>query len=381
MEENLSLEFILATIEQKVKEMVKEFIETLAVEERELYLEEHPETKANGFYTRRLATKYGEIENLKVPSVRDGTFKPRIVPGRKKAFFDLGEVTILMFASGASVRDVAKFLEMVYGIYYSPSSLSRLTEIATEKIEAWRKRKLSESYFAIYLDATYISVRRGEVDKEPVYVVLGLKPDGTREILGFWLSGAEGESSIVWEEILRELKERGIRSVELFIADGLIGLQKAIKMEFPGSKFQLCVLHTVRNSIKKVRKTDREAVAEDLKKIYKAKTREEARKALQAFKSKWKKYPEVVRKWEENFNVLTTFMEYPEEIRPYVYTTNMLERLIKEVKRRVKVIEVFSTPESAYKIIYLVLAEMNERYEKTRLIGFVQLKAGGRSCV
>ena len=145
MEENLSLEFILATIEQKVKEMVKEFIETLAVEERELYLEEHPETKANGFYTRRLAAKYGEIENLRVPRVREGDFKPHIIPRRRKAFFDFGEVTILMFASGASVRDVAKFLEMVYG---------RLTEIATEKIEVWKKRKLSESYLAVHLNTT-----------------------------------------------------------------------------------------------------------------------------------------------------------------------------------------------------------------------------------
>ncbi len=356
MEDNLSLEFILATIEQKVKEMVKEFIETLAVEERELFLEEHPETKANGFYTRRLATKYGEIENLKVPRVREGSFKPRIIPERRKAFFDLGEITILMFASGASVRDVAKFLEMVYGIYYSPSSLSRLTEIAVKKIDSWRKRKLSGDYFAIYLDATYICVRRGEVDKEPVYVALGLKFDGTREILGFWLSGAEGESSLIWKEILRELKERGVKSVELFVADGLTGLREAIEMEFPGSKFQLCVLHTVRGSMKRVRRTDREAVAEDLKKIYRAKTKEKARKALQAFRHKWRKYPEVAKKWEENFNALTTFMDYPEQIRPYIYTTNMLERLMKEVKRRVKVIEVFSTPESAYKIIYLVLA-------------------------
>ncbi|BAT71784.1 transposase IS654 family [Thermosulfidibacter takaii ABI70S6] len=373
MEENLSLEFILATIEQKVNEIVKEFVEALAVGERELYLEEHPETKANGFYTRKLATKYGEIENLRVPRGREGNFRPQIIPRRRKAFFDLGEVTILLFASGASVRDVAKFLEMVYGIYYSPSSLSRLTEIAKEKIEAWRKRKLSENYFAIYLDATYISVRRGTVDKEPVYVALGLKPDGTREILGFWLSGAEGESTLIWKEILRESKEREIRSVELFIADGLAGLQDAIKLEFPGSKFQLCVLHTVRNSLRKVRRADREAVAEDLKKIYKAKTKEEARKALQAFKGKWRRYPEVARKWEGNFNILTTFMDYPEEIKPYIYTTNMLERLMKEVKRRVKVIEVFSTPESAYKIIYLVLAEMNERYERTRLIGFASL--------
>jgi transposase-like protein len=185
MKENLSLEFILATIEQKVKEMVKEFVEALALEERELYLEEHPETKANGFYTRKLATKYGEIENLRVPRVRSGNFKPHIIPERRKAFFDLGEVVVLMFASGASVRNVSRFLETVYGVYYSPSSLSRLTEVASERVEAWRKRELSENYFAIYLDATYLSVRRGEVEKEPVYVALGLKFDGTREVLGF----------------------------------------------------------------------------------------------------------------------------------------------------------------------------------------------------
>jgi putative transposase len=295
MKENLSLEFILATIEQKVKEMVKEFVEALALEERELYLEEHPETKANGFYTRKLATKYGEIENLRVPRVRSGNFKPRIIPERKKAFFDLGEVVVLMFASGSSVRDVSKFLEMVHGAYYSPSSLSRLTEVASEKVESWR-RKLCEGYFAIYLDATYPSVRRKDVEKEPVYIALGLRFDGTREVLGFWLSGAEGESSLIWKEILRELKERGVKSVELFAADGLPGLQEAIKAEFPGSKFQLCVLHTVRGSMKKVRKADREAVAEDLKKIYRAKNKEEARKALQLVKAKWKRYPELVKR-------------------------------------------------------------------------------------
>ena len=127
-----------------------------------------------------------------------------------------------MFASGTSIRDVTEFLEMVYGIYYSPSSLNRLTEIAVEKIETWRKRKLSEDYFAVYLDAMHLSVRRGEMDKEPVYVAL-----------------------------------------------------------------------------------------EPIEK---------------------RKYPEVVKSWKENFNILTTFMKYPEEIKPYIYTTNMLERLMKEVK-------------------------------------------------
>ena len=165
-----------------------------------------------------------------------------------------------------------------------------------------------------------------------------------------------------------------MKSVELFVADGLTRLREAVEMEFPRSRFQLCMLHTVRSCMKKVRKADREAVAEDMRKIYKAKTREKVRKVLKIFKAKWRKYPEVVKKWEESFNILSTFMECPEEIRSYLYTTNMLERLMKEIKRRVKVIEVFSTPESAYKVIYLVLIDINESYKKIRLIGFSQLQ-------
>jgi len=368
---------ILEIIEEEVKEVVKRVIESLALKERQIYLEEHPSDRGNGYYTRGLITKFGAIENLRVPRVREGDFRPKVLPERRRVSLDLGEVILSLFASGASFRDVSRFMETVYGAYYSPASISRLTEVTTQEIEAWRMRPLAEEYFAIYLDALFLPIRRGFVAKEPVYVALGLHKDGMREVLGFWLFGSEGESATNWQEILGELKERGVKRVELFIADGLKGLREAVIREFAGSKFQRCVLHAVRGSLNKARRRDREALAEVLKRIYRASNKEEAREALLELKEVWgRKYPGVVRKWEENFQDLVTFMDYPEEIRGYIYTTNQLERLMKEIRRRSKVIEVFSGPQSVYKVVYLVLADMNDRYRGRRLRGFGKLWKG-----
>ena len=362
---------IIEFIEKEVKRIVKEMIENLALEERRMYLEEHSETKGNGFYTRSLITRFGAVDDLRVPRVREGDFRPRVIPERKKASMDLGEVILSLFASGCSMRNISRFMETIYGAYYSPASISRLTDVTTQEIERWRNRSVKEEYFALYVDATFLHVRRGSVEKEPVYVVVGLNWDGTREVLGFWLFGSEGESSINWQEVFGELKSRGLKRVDLFVGDGLRGLEEAVFREFPGSKFQLCVLHAVKGSLKKVRKRDREAVAESLKTIYRASSKEEARQALINFKQKWSKiYPEVVKRWEENFNNLTTFMDYPEEIRKFIYTTNQLERLMKEIKRRTKVIEVFSGLEAVCKVVYLVLLHINEKYERKSLPGF-----------
>jgi putative transposase len=367
---------IYAIIKDEVNRMVKEIVEKLLLEEREEYLQKHPEDKGNGYYKRGLITRFGNIDDLKVPRVREGDFRPKIIPERRRASMDLGDVILSLFASGCSVRNISRFIETVYGAYYSPASISRLTDITTQEIEKWRNRQVKEQYFALYVDATFLNIRRGSVEKEPVYVVVGLDWDGTREVLGFWLFGSEGESASNWQDALVELKSRGLKRVELFIADGLKGLEEAVLREFPGSKFQLCVLHAVKGSLKKVRKRNREAVAESLKAIYRASSREEARKALLELKAQWAKtYPEVVEKWEENFNNLTTFMQYPKGIRQFIYTTNQLERLMKEIKRRTKVIEVFSGPESAYKVVYLVLSQMNERYGRKSLPGFKEAMA------
>ncbi|BAT71785.1 transposase IS654 family [Thermosulfidibacter takaii ABI70S6] len=365
---------LLNLIQQKVMEVVKELIEKLSLEEREIYLEEHPETRANGFYERKLNTTYGGIENLRVPRTRDRGFRPHIIPYRKRTLFDLEEVVTLLFASGVSMRQVSRFINTVYGVYYSPSSVSRLANVAKETIEAWRNRRLLEEYYAIYIDATFLNITRGYTSKEPVYVVLGVDSKGMREILGFWLFGAEGESSYNWQDILRDLKRRGVKRVKIFVSDDLPGLKEAIRLEFPSADHQLCISYAVRNSLNKVRRRDKSAVAEDLRKIFTAENIDEAKTELESFARKWRKrYPQMVSYWEQNFEYLVAFLNYPKSIRPHIYTTNLLERLMKEIKRRVKVIEVFCSEEAAEKILFLVLSELNERYKRYRLLGFTKL--------
>lgn len=367
----VTLSNLVTELELEVKRQIKELIERLMKEEREIYLEEHPETKGNGFYERKLFTKYGEIEDLSVPRVRDKGFRPKLLWGKRRASLDLGEVVLSLFASGASIRDVSRFLETVYGSYYSPSSISRLIKVTCEEVDKWRERELDKQYYVVYLDATFVSLRRGQVSKEPVYIALGIRPDGTRTILGFWIFGSEGESAANWEEVVKDIHSRGVREVTLFVADGLPGLHEAVKKYFPGSSFQLCVLHAVRNSLKKVRKKDTYAVSQDLKQIYTAPDKKSAEKAFDNFRTKWgKRYPSVTSSWSKNIDLLLTFLEFPVPIRRFIYTTNQLERLAKEIKRRTKVIEVFCEETALKRVVYLVLREIDERYQNRKLPGF-----------
>jgi putative transposase len=172
--------------------MVKELLEALMKEEREIYLESHP-TKANGYYPSDPLTLVGPVEELKVPRVREGNFHPRILPYRKRASLDLFEAILVLCAVGVSTRKISAFFEGIYGAFYSPQSISRLIEVTEEKVNAWRERSLSEEYYAVFLDGTFLSIRRGKTAKEPVYIALGIKPNGRREILGFWFFGAEEE--------------------------------------------------------------------------------------------------------------------------------------------------------------------------------------------
>ena len=218
------------------------------------------------------------------------------------------------------------------------------------EVQAWRNRPLDEEYYVIYLDSTFVSIRRGKTAKEPVYVALGVKPDGRREILGFWVFGSEGETSRNWEQVLRELRERGVRKVRLFVTDDLPGIEEAIRRVFPGAEWQLCVLHAVRGSLAQVSKKDREELAQDLKAIYRAESRSKAEQALRALRERWgERYPKLV--WERKAEALLRFLDHPKELRPYLYTTNQLERLMKEVKRRTRVVGVFCGETAVEKLL------------------------------
>jgi len=213
-------------------------------------------------------------------------------------------------------------------------------------------------------------MKRGIVSKEVIYVILGIRKDGRREILAYDIGG-EGESANMWKKLLREIKERGVEEVELMVGDGLVGLKEAIAEVYPKSKYQHCVLHAVKNTLTKVKVRDRSEIAKDLKEIYKARNKVEAINKLKMLRVKWcKKYPKIVKWWEEKADELLAFMEFPEEIRSMIYTTNSIERLFKEVKRRLKVMEVLQGEESAEKVLYVILRELNERLMSRKLKNF-----------
>jgi len=354
-----------------LKEMVKKAIEEMMIEERVEYLEKHTETKGNGYYLRDLMTGVVGIEDLRVPRTRDGNFRSVLIPYRKRYTADIEEVIKALFIVGVSRRKLAEVLEILYGARLSASTISRMAVVGVEEVERWKRRPLEERYAVIFLDATYFSLRRIRISREPIYVALGVRSDGRKEILGWWFGGSEGESADLWDEILRELKERGVKGVEVFVTDGLRGLKEAIFRHFPSSRYQRCIMHAVRYTLTRVRVSDRERVAIMLKRIYRAGSREEAQEALEGFKRVLRPiYPRVVKLWEENFEDLLRFLHFPSEIRRFIYTTNQLERPFKEVKRRLKVMEMLPDEGNAEKILYLIFYDLNERLSKRKLPGF-----------
>jgi len=226
------------------------------------------------------------------------------------------EVIKALFIAGVSQRKLAQVLELLYEIKLSASTISRMAKVGYEEVEKWKNRPLEERYAVIFLDATYFSLRRTKISKEPIYVALGVKEDGRREILGWWFGGSDGESAGIWDEILQELKERGVKQVYLFVTDGLKGLKEAILRHFPSTRYQRCLMHAIRYTLSRVRVCDRAKVSFLLKRIYRAESRERARQAFEEFKIRYQRiYPRVVKLWEENFDDLLCFFEFPSEIR------------------------------------------------------------------
>lgn len=353
---------------REVKSFIKEFFEELMLDERRQHLDTRPHDKGNGFYDRDLTTSLAHVEGLKVPRTRSGEFSPAILPERRRASFDLEELVFAMHVNGSSTRDISKFIERVYSASLGRDAISRLTDVAQGVIDKWKNRPLAAHYAVVFLDATYVKLRCGTVRSEPVYVAMGVLPNGDRQILGYAMFGSEGESAGAWHEYLLKLKERGVTTVDLFVTDNLRGLTEATAQAFPTSEHQLCVVHQVRNCLRDTRASDKAELAHDMKLIYRAENLLIAKEHFEQFKKKWRsKNNKAVMRWEANLNYLLTFFKFDAGVRRYIYTTNVLERLNKEIKRRIKVIEAFSTEHSLEKMLYLILREEDEKLQKRRM--------------
>jgi putative transposase len=355
-----------------VQDFVKEKLELIMREELTNFLTvEQPDigNSRNGYYERNLETRFGKIEDLRVPRDRQGEFQTQVFEPYQRRDGWLEEAVIHMYKNGMSTREVASFIEAVIGHHYSPTTVSNITKTVLEDIHQWQERPLQKRYSVIYLDGIYFSLRRDSVAKEVLYVAMGIDEEGYRQILGFHVGGKESASG--WEQLLRNIYNRGATQVLLGVFDGLTGLEEAFHRVYPKADVQRCVVHMVRSTYAKVRVKDKIAFVEDLKYIYTAPTYEEAMAQFYRFEAKWeKRYPREVDSWRTNLPFLLTFYKYPEQIRKSIYTTNAIERTMKEIRKRLYPMNSVPNVEAAEKIAYLVAQDYNEKWSKRIIRGF-----------
>lgn len=247
----------------------------------------------NGNYSRSFKTEYGEL-NLAIPRDRNGEFSQQTLPAYKRSNDSLETTIIQLFQKGITMSEISELIEKMYGHYYTPQTISNITQIVSEDVVAFKERSLESQYSIIFMDATHIPLKRQTVSKEAVYIVIGIRLDGTKEVLGF--SIAPTESSYVWKEILQDLKDRGLEEVLLVVTDGLSGINDSIHSIYPNAQFQQCCVHISRNIAHKVRVSDRQEVCNDFKLVYQSASKEEAMNQISFMIDKWKKqYPRVVK--------------------------------------------------------------------------------------
>lgn len=360
-------------LENAVTKLIQEKLELLLREEIKNYLStEHqgPRTSLNGNYTRTYQTRYGTIPTLQVPRDRKGYFQTRLFQPYQRREGWLEEAIIHMYKGGMSTREVAKFIESMFGTQYSPTTISNITQTVMEDIEQWQKRPLEKRYSAIYLDGLYVKLKRNTVSSEAVYLAMGIDEKGIRQILGFYVGGHE--SATGWREVLKDLKSRGATDVLLGVFDGLPGLEEAFREIYPKADVQHCVVHKVRSTFPKIRVTDKTEFLDDLKQVYTAVDGDVALAVFDGFKAKWRKqYPKEVQSWEEQLPTLLTFYKYPILTWQALYTTNPIERMNKELRKRLRPMNSLTSIEAAEKIIYLQALDYNEKWCGRAIRGFV----------
>lgn len=371
--ENLDLnsffeEYILGLLKKTMETLMQEELTNVLQYQKYSYEGHGTGNSRNGYYTRRYDTKYGRIEDLKIPRDRNHEFEQQLIPPYARRDDWLETMIIRMYASGVSTREIATIIEKLYGNSYSATTISNITNVALEEIEQWHQRPLKKRYSVVYIDALHLKLRRDTVSNDAVYFVLGVDEDGYREILDFFIGVKE--SAYVWEDHLMALKQRGVEEVLLFVMDGLNGLQDAVHRVYQKADIQRCIVHKVRNTIRSVRKKDVNEVLADLKVVYESTTKEQCQQALNEFHQKWTKlYKRVVESWE-NDEDLFTYYQYPMAIRKSIYTTNWIERFHKEVRRLIKTKDSLPTEDACSKLVYYQVISYNETWATRKLKGF-----------
>lgn len=368
--------------DEQIKKMFKLMMEALMEGERNAflgyekydYLNKQTQNSRNGYYKRDLLTTLGNITSLAVPRDRLGEFASDFIDAYEHSTKPMDKLILELYAKGMSTRDINDVIKQIYGKDLSPQAVTEITKEIEDERLAWETRTLKKRYTVIFIDALFVKIRRDKVSSDAVYLVAGIDEEGHRDILGQYVAGEE--SATFWKQVLNDIKSRGVKEVLLFVFDGLTGLEEAVKEIYPKSQSQLCVVHQIRNTLSYVRSSHKQQVASDLKSIYKSKSLSEAKEKLLKVKSKWQSfYPKLFNRWIDKIETLMRFLEFPEYLRPHIYSTNWLERLNKEFRKVIKTKNSFPTEDSVRNVIYFKIKDISSRWDSQRLNGFVSYHA------
>jgi len=342
----------------------------LAYEEE---IEEHiQETKSennrrNGKTKKTIKTGAGQIV-VTPPRDRQGSFQPEIVKKWERSLApELEQQMLALYAIGTSYNDISEHFKKMYGVNYSPSFITSVTNKVIDEIEAWKTRPLEDIYAIIYLDAIHFKVRENrKVETKAVYTVFGVDLDGNRDVLGLYIGQSEGSRQ--WGRILENIHQRGVKDVLFFCVDGLAGFKEVIESIFPRSIVQRCIVHMVRTSVKHVSWKDLRAICKDLRKVYSKDDSDSALEQLNRFDEKWGlHYPEIAEKWRNNWTELSASFDFPDELRRATYTTNAVEALHRIMRKSTKTKGAFINDLALEKQLYLTLQYKKKSWQrKTR---------------
>ena len=346
-----------------LNDLVKQLTEMTLQAELESHLaQDLTRNRKNGTTSKTMKTEHGTFE-LETPRDRNGSFEPQIVKKNQTHMSDEIEKKMLsLFSLGSSYSQIRDHIEEIYGVTFSKPAITAVTDKLIPMLQEWKQRPLESIYPFIYLDAIHYKVRdEGHYVSKAFYTVLGVNLEGKKEILGLYLNESEGAK--FWLQVLTDLQNRGVEDILIASVDGLKGFPEAINSVFPETEVQLCIVHQIRNSLKYVASKNQKQFALELKAVYQANTKEEAKDALDSLEEKWgKRYPIVIESWRNKWDNLTHYFKYSKEIRRIIYTTNIIESVHRQFRTLTKTKGAFPTDNSLLKLLFAGIKNAEKKW-------------------